>query len=89
VVSIGFPIRESLSFANIKHHVKNLDNIVLEALSDYFSSIVVSNASIKNDVATLISHIHSYNNSIIKTIHHTTNITMMEAELFTIRCSIN
>jgi len=74
---------------NIKYHVKNLDNIVLEASSDHFSSIVVSNASIKNGVATSISHIHSYNNPIIKTIHHTTNITTMEAKLFAIRCGIN
>jgi len=61
----------------------------LIALSDHFSSIVVFNARIKNSVTTSILHIHSYNNPIIKTIYHATNVTMMEAKLFAIRYSIN
>ena len=45
--------------------------------------------SIRNNIATSISHIHSHNRLIIKTIHYTVNITITEAELFTIRCGIN
>ena len=37
----------------------------------------------------LISHIHSHNNLIIKTIHCAINITTTEAKFFKIRCSIN
>jgi len=49
----------------------------------------VSNASIKNHITTSISHIHSYNKPIIKTIHRAINITTTEAKLFTICCGIN
>ena len=40
-------------------------------------------------MATSISHIHSHDNLVVKTIHHAINVTTTEAELFTIRCSIN
>jgi len=62
---------------------------VLRALSNPSSKIVVSNTSIKNHVATSISHIHSFKKPVVKTIHRAINITTTEAELFTIRCSIN
>jgi len=42
------------------------------------SIIVVSDASIKNNIATSISHIHSYSNDIKKAIHYTTNIILTE-----------
>jgi len=51
--------------------------------------IVISDASIKNQVATLIAHIHIYDNPVIKTHHHTVNIMSTKTELFAIRCSIN
>jgi len=44
---------------------------------------------IKNNITTSIVHIHVHDRPIIKTIHHATNVTSTEAELFTIRCSIN
>ena len=47
------------------------------------------NVSIKNQIATLISHIHSYDKPVIKTIHHAVNITSTKTKLFVIRCSIN
>ena len=53
------------------------------------TTIIASDASIKNNVATLILHIHMYNRLIIKMIHHAVHITSTEAELFAIRCSIN
>jgi len=49
----------------------------------------VSNASIKNHVATLILHIYSYNKPVIKTLHKAINVTTTEAELFAICCGIN
>ena len=74
---------------NTKKHIKKLDNITLRASFNPSSTIIVSNASIMNYVATLIFHIHSFNKSIIKTIHRAINITTIEAKLFTIWCSIN
>ena len=46
-------------------------------------------ASIKNDIATSISHIYSYNRPLVKTVHHASFVTTTEAELFAIRCGIN
>jgi len=74
---------------NIKKYMKNLEETTIRALSDPFSSIIVSDASIKNQIATSISHIHSFNKPIVKILHRATNVTTAEAELFTIRCGIN
>jgi len=46
-------------------------------------------ASIKNNIATLIMYVHIYNKPMIKTLHHTINTTSTEAEFFALRCGIN
>ena len=74
---------------NIKSYLQCLDNITIQVSSDPHSVVVVSNASIKNQVAMLISHIHSHNDLVIKTIHHVVKIISNEAKFFAIRCSIN
>ena len=53
------------------------------------SALVITDTSIKNDIAMSISYIHSANRPLIKTVHHTLFVTSTEAELFTIRCGIN
>jgi len=70
--------------SNTKKHIKKLDDITLRTSSNPSSTIVVSDASIMNHVTTSISHIHSFNKLIIKTIHRTINVTTTEAELFAI-----
>ena len=70
--------------SNIKKHIEKLDNIAFRTSSNPFSTIIISNASIKNHIATSISHIHSFNKPVIKTIHRAVNITTTEAELFAI-----
>ena len=57
--------------------------------SNPHAAIVIMDASIKNDIATSISHIHLANCPLIKTVHHASFVTSMEAELFAIRCGIN
>jgi len=52
-------------------------------------AVVISDASIKNQVATSISHIHSYNNPVIKTKHYVIRVTSLKAELFIIKYDIN
>ena len=54
-----------------------------------YTAIVVFNASIKNDIATLVSHIYIQNNPLIKMVHHMVYITSTEVELFTIRCRLS
>jgi len=53
------------------------------------TALVVTDASIKNNIATSIAHIHQANLPLIKTVHHTVFVTSLEAELFAIRCGIN
>jgi len=45
--------------------------------------------SIKNDIATSISHVHLINHPVTKMLHYVAFITSTETELFVIRCSIN
>ena len=66
-----------------------LDEMVLESSSSPSIAIITSNVSIKNNVATPITHIHTFNNPLTKMIHHVVYITSTEAELFAIRCGIN
>jgi len=63
--------------------------MVIELLTSPSTAIVVIDVSIKNDIATFISHMHIANSSLIKTLHHTTFVMSTKAELFAIRCSIN
>ena len=66
-----------------------LDEMVLRCSSESQTALVITDASIKNDIATSISHIHSYNRPLVKTVHHAFFVTSTEAELFAIRCGIN
>jgi len=75
--------------SDIKKHIEKLDEIALQASSSSSSTIIVSDASIKNHVATSISHIYSFSKPVIKTIHRAINVTTTEAELFAIWCGIN
>jgi len=51
--------------------------------------LIILDMSIKNNIATLISHIHKDYEIIAKSIYYTTNINFIKAELFTIRYEIN
>ena len=80
----------------IKHKDNNLEdcshklnNIAIISLLNHSHALVIFDVGIKNNVATSITHIYICNKPIIKTIHHTTNVTSTEAELFVIRCGIN
>jgi len=63
--------------------------MVLRNSSDPNTTLVITDASIKNDIAMSISHIHLANCSLIKTVHHAFFVMSSEVELFTIRCGIN
>ena len=89
----NFLDRFSFNLTNKKEKDKirfqELNEMVLQSSSFPSTAIVVTDASIKNDITTSISHVHLVNCSLTKTVHHTAFITSTEAELFTIRCSIN
>ena len=72
-----------------KIHTQELDNMVLHNSLSSHAALIITDASIKNDIATSISHIHIANHPLTKTVHHVSFVTSMEVELFTIRYSIN
>ena len=80
-------IKKAENYHNI--HGRELNKMVLCCSSESQMALVITDASIKNDIATSILHIHSYNRPLVKTVHHTSFVTSMEAELFAIRCGIN
>ena len=63
--------------------------MVIEASSSQSIAIVTSDTSIKNDITTSISHMHIFNQPLIKTLHHAAFVTSTKAKLFVIRCDIN
>ena len=71
------------------HYYSCLDNIMFITSSKLFIVVVISDASIKNNIVIFITYTYSFNNSLIKILHHAINVTIMEAELFAIRCGIN
>jgi len=70
-------------------HLHQLDNLAVVSSKNPLYTLVVTDVSIRNNVVTSIVHIHIYDKSVVKTLHHVVNVTSMEAELFAIRCSIN
>ena len=74
---------------NNKIYLQQLDNMVLESSSSLSVAIIVTDASIKNNIATSISHIHLANYPLTKTVYHIAFVTSTEAKLFVIRCGIN
>ena len=69
--------------------IQQFNDLAIEASGIPSIALIVSDASIKNNVATSISHIHIHNKLITKMLHHAVNVTSTEAELFAIKCSIN
>ena len=74
---------------NDKLCFQQLDEMVLQLSSSPYMAIIVTDASIKNDIATSISHVHLVDHPLTKTVHHAAFVTSTEAELFAIRCSIS
>jgi len=74
---------------NNKFCLHQLDSVVIESFLSQSIAIITTNTSIKNNIATFISHTHISNQPLIKTLHHIAFVTSSEAKLFAIRCDIN
>ena len=70
----------------VKRIVKRAD---FRYSSDHHTALMITDASIKNNIATSILYIHSANWPLVKTVHYTSFVTTTEAKLFAIRCGIN
>ena len=88
-----FPNQVSFNLANKvksdKLCFQQLDDITLHLSSSPHMAIIVTDASIKNDIATLVSHIHICNHPLIKIVHYVAFITSTEVELFAMRYGIS
>ena len=63
--------------------------MVIELSTSLSTTIIVIDASIKNDIATSILHTHIANSSLIKALYHAVFVMNTKAKLFAIRYSIN
>ena len=99
-VSPGFCFKNNFSFL-FSFHVANrekptslhkyfqaLDFIIHDSSSNFYSTVIIANASIKNNITSSVLHIISNCRNLSKKVHHIVNVTTTEAELFSIRCSI-
>ena len=68
---------------------RQLDNLAISSLENPTHALIIIDTSVKNNVATSITHIHIHNKPIVKILHHIVNVNIIEAKLFAIRCSIN
>ena len=84
-----FHLSSNCNDQNLKSYIQQLDNLAFESSSIPSNALIITDASIKNNVAMSILHIHIHNKPVTKTLYHTVNIMSTEAKLFTIRCSIN
>ena len=88
-----FPDQISFNLANkgknksLRSH--QLDDMTIQSSMSPHTAIVVSDASIKNDITTSVLYIYIHDQSLVKMVHHAAFVTSTEAELFAIRCSIN
>lgn len=80
--------RKNLDY-HFKSHIQQLDNLAIKSSNTPSNAFMITDTSVKNNVATSIAHLHVYNLPIVKTLHHAVNITSTKAEFFTIRCGIN
>ena len=85
----SFHLLDRKNVKSKKAHMCKLNKLILQASVNPRTAVIVSNASIKNQVAMSIAHIHVHDNPVIKTLHHAINVTSTEAELFAIRCGLN
>jgi len=70
------------------HHCK-IDEIILNTLSNSNIIVIVTDASIRNNVAISITYVHFFSNSIKKMFNYAINIIITKAKLFTIRYRIS
>ena len=91
----NFSDRFSFNLVNKKEKEKDkfcaqeLDDMVLHNSSLSHTALVITDASIKNNITTSILHVHIVNHPLTKTVHHALFVTSTEVELFAIRYGIN
>ena len=74
---------------NLKVHIQQLNNIVIELSNISSNALVIIDTSVKNNITISILYMYIHNSFIIKIFHYTVYVTSTKAKLFIIKCSIN
>ena len=63
--------------------------MAIESSSNLSHTLIIIDASVKNNIITSISHVHIHSKPLTKTLYHAVNVMSTKVELFAIRCGIN
>ena len=85
----SFHLFSRSSNRSLKSCIQQFDVLAIESSFSLLYTLMIADASVKNNVTSSIVHIHVFNKPVVKTLHCTINVTSSEAEFFTIRCGIN
>ena len=88
---------DCFSFNIVKHkdtkariaHLNKLKNIYKASKNNSDTLFIITDASVKNNIATSVTHIRKEQTLITKATYHTMNILPTETELFAIRYGIS
>jgi len=85
---VSFHLFSKCNDCTFEKYIQQLDALAIESSNSLTNALVIMNTSIKNNVTVFIAHIHVHNKPMVKTLHHTINVTSSKAEFFVIRCGI-
>ena len=74
---------------SFKSRLQQLDALAIESSTSSSTALVITDVSVKNNVASSIAHIHVCNKPVVKVLHNAINITSSEAKFFALKCGIN
>jgi len=74
---------------NIYNHLKFLNKLLFNSSLNLNIVIIIADTRIRDNTATLVSHILSWCGDLFKMIYHTFNITLTKAKLISIKYSAN
>ena len=72
-----------------KLHIQQLNALAIDSSSSVTNVLIIIDTSIRNNVVLSIAHIHVHDKPMVKTLHHTINVTSIKVEFFALCCGIN
>jgi len=86
---LSFHIANRKNITSLYKYFQVLDSITHNSFFNPHYTVVITNASVKNNIAISILHIIFNCKNLSKKVHHAINVTITEVELFFIRCGIS
>jgi len=86
---LSFYVANKKNLTSLHKYFQVLDSIIYNSSFNPHYTVVITNTSVKNNIAMSILHIISKCRDLSKKVHHVINVTITEAELFFIRCGIS